>query len=143
MTTLLQQRLENDARTQLALALPVAARAITELVRDRAPVESGATRDAVDWRPDGFLEFRVFVDAEEVPQARFTDSGTQAHQIVAGTNTNHGILSDFATGGSFFVGGTAENPAVVNHPGSTKHKGWFTDAPWDTWIRQEMERAMA
>lgn len=57
-----------------------------------------------------------------VEQATFTDEGTRPHRISVRTAK---VLTD---GVSFFG-------KAVNHPGSTKHVGWFTDTAEDAWPR--------
>lgn len=108
---------------QVADAVATIGPQLADLARKRAPVDTGATRDSVDWEPRSRFELAVTVDTI---QGAIQDAGSGPHPIRA--TRSHGILTD---GAGFWVGGSATNPATVIHPGSTKHKGWFSDIDWD------------
>ena len=122
-------------RSRLEPELPAIGERIADRVRGRAPVASGELRDSIGSRPASGLAVTVFA---EVDHARPLDTGTRPHQIVA--TRSHGFLSD---GGDFFAAPKrGATKAVVDHPGSTKHQGWWTDAPWDDWVREEVDRVL-
>lgn len=123
--------IREEAEELIADGIGVVGPQVSDLAGRRAPVASGATRDSVDWEPLSRFEFRVFVDTV---QGAIQDAGSGPHPIKA--TKPHGILSD---GGGFFVGGSATNPAVVMHPGSTKHVGWFSDIDWGSEIASRLQ----
>lgn len=119
----------------VAAAVPTVAAGLADLARERAPVDSGDTRKSIDWEPLDRASFRVTVGTV---QGAIQDAGSGPHPIVA--TRSHGILANPATG--FIVGGSGRNPARVIHPGSTKHVGWFSAAPWDEWAVDLLREAL-
>lgn len=91
--------------------------------RDEAPVDTGATRDSVTVTPGaGPPSLSATLDVP-TPQAQWCDEGTGPHPIVGNP-----LLAFEWQGRTVIV-------HSVNHPGSTKHVGWFsqrtvTDARW-------------
>jgi hypothetical protein len=94
-----------------------------EGLKAEAPVDTGELRDSGYIRQKTETGPRLSaVISFEAEQGVFTDEGTKPHKISVRTKK---VLSD---GKNFF--GTS-----VNHPGSTKHIGWFTDAAPFIWRR--------
>ena len=86
------------------------------------PVDTGATRDAVRVEPGSssppLLSAELIVDT---PQARYTDEGTAEHVIEG----NPLLVFEWHGRTVFF--------RSVNHPGSTKHVGWFSERVLGRW----------
>ena len=99
-------------------------------IRERAPVDTGRLRQSIqvdDQTAADVVRIVVSVDDEEADRyGLFQDLGTAPHIIEV---RDAQALSD---GSNFF--GTR-----VNHPGSTRNRGWFSDAPFDEWLSQAFE----
>lgn len=105
--------------------IPRVAAAVDRGITARAPVDTGKLRASikVDDRTGG-NSVKIVVEVTDPEAAKyglFNDTGTKPHKIVA---RNAKVLTD---GANFFG-------KEVNHPGSTKNKGWWSDAPWDEWL---------
>ena len=105
--------------------LPRAEQNIIEGIRQRAPVDTGALRESLDIDVTGSgsnvvigIESRFASTSE---YGLFQDEGRSGFPIRV---RNARVLSD---GNSIF--GTE-----VQHPGYTKHVGWWSDAPWLEWL---------
>ena len=105
--------------------IPKVAANIDRGIKNRAPVDTARLKAAIDvdnQTDANTVKFIVEVtDSEAARYGLFNDTGTKAHTITA---RNASVL----TNGTDFFGKT------VNHPGSTKNKGWWSDAPWDQWL---------
>lgn len=122
--------LSSDPLEQLVIdcvnmGLPKAVDNIDAGITARAPVDTGKLKNSIDVDSSGSantVKITVQVtDAEADRYGLFNDRGTKPHKIRV---KNASVLTD----GTTFFG------KEVNHPGSTKNKGWWTDAPWDEWF---------
>ncbi len=99
-------------------------------IKQRAPVDTGRLRSSIDVDDQTSADaVRIVVevtDSEAAEYGLFNDTGTRPHVIEA---RNASVLTD----GTTFFG------KRVNHPGSTKNKGWWSDAPWDEWLCEAFE----
>lgn len=89
---------------------------VTQQLDRTVPVKTGKTKRS---RRVSFTTGRTLSALVEytTPQADFTDKGTRPHTI---RPRRAKVLR-------FVVGGRVVFARVVHHPGSTKHKGWFTN----------------
>jgi hypothetical protein len=114
--------LREDLRRRAEDAFQAATEEMVVFARAETPVDTGDTREAAHIEPGAssapLLSATLVVDT---PQARYTDEGTGPHVIEGNP------LLVFEWGGRtvFF--------RSVNHPGSTKHVGWFSERVVGKW----------
>jgi hypothetical protein len=79
---------------------------------------------------DGYSSsVEIFVDSDV---ANFVDEGTMPH-VISSSSQPHGVLVfDGSNGDTVFVGGSAENPASVLHPGTASNP-FFSQRMPDRW----------
>ena len=99
-------------------------------MKSRAPVDTGRLRSAIevtDATSATQVRIKVSVTDEEADlYGLFNDTGTSPHTISVRD-------AKVLTNGTDFFGTT------VNHPGSTKNRGWWTDAPFEDWLAEAFE----
>ena len=101
-------------------AVEVAAPCVVNKVRDEAPVDTGQTRAGIT-------------------------GDVQGLRVVVTSTTEQGDIQNYGSGPykikprgkkALFWPGADHPVAGVNHPGVSKHKGWWDDAPWEQYWRE-------
>lgn len=110
--------LERLVRQQAEKTAAGAARELAQDLQASAPVLTGETKAKTTVRRVGASPSTIRYRAEaQTPQAVFTDRGTRPHII---RPRRASVLR-------FTVAGRVVYARKVNHPGSRKHRGWFSD----------------
>ena len=112
----------------LEMCFPDAMRFLVEETAATSIRDTGATADSVDWQRDDRLTGTIFADT---PQAAIQDAGTEPYMIRPKTKK------------ALFWEGAMHPVGKVNHPGVTKHRGWWTDAPWEQRWCDALNKALA
>lgn len=125
--------LENKLRKRAAEKVAIASVLTLEKKRADAPKKTGKLRGS--GRVGGIRVLgNVYSTSIEFtePQASFTQDGTKPHDITA---RGFGAMKFY-----WLKAGEVIEATTVHHPGSKKHRGWFTKGLQETW-RNSLRRA--
>lgn len=108
-------RLRDELTRRGEAAFSAAVDEMALFTRAESPVDTGETRQSVTTEITSGPPFCSAVLEAPTPQARYTDEGTGPHVIEG----NPLLVFEWQGRTVFF--------RSVNHPGSTKHVGWFSE----------------
>lgn len=105
------------------------------ILKKRAPFRDGLLRSRIRSgglrAPRSRVKTVSFATETNMDYPSFLDGGTRPHVIRIKTKK---VLASYQQPGvADQIFGT-----VVNHPGSTKDVGWWSDAPWDEELRKAL-----
>lgn len=117
-------KIEASANKRVA----VAGRLVLEDRKDRAPEKTGQLRKSgkVSQVRRFGTSFVITIEFT-APQAEWLEKGTKPHVIEA---KGFGAMRFYSA-----VAGEVIQATIINHPGSKKHRGWFTNGLKPAWTR--------